>query len=99
MTRAPTQEERWDHDRDLRKHDGPERRCALPVRLFDRVPANLSPAQRERTERDLKRMACMMVHWFADRAFTCPDSLQGTIETYKGIVVANAHNAASREVS
>lgn len=62
--------------------------------LYDRVPQNLTSEQRERTERDLSRMACMMVDWFADRAFTCPDSLPGTIETYKGLVLQNAHNEA-----
>ena len=61
--------------------------------LYDRIPQNLSMAQAWRTQRELDRMACMMVHWFADRAFTCPDSLSGTIETYKGLIVANAHNA------
>jgi hypothetical protein len=61
--------------------------------LYDRIPKGLTPAQRERTERELNQMACMMVHWFADRAFTCPDSLTGTVETYKGLVLANAHNA------
>jgi hypothetical protein len=61
--------------------------------LFDRIPAGLTDAQRERTESELRRMACTMVDWFADRAFTCPDSLAGTIETYKGIVVAGAHNS------
>lgn len=60
--------------------------------LYDRIPTGCTPTQRERTERELDRMACMMVHWFADRAFTRPDSLHGTIETYKGLVVANAHN-------
>ena len=62
--------------------------------LYDRIPENVTPAQRVRTERELSRMACMMVDWFADRAFTCPDSLAGTIETYKGLIVQNAHNAA-----
>jgi hypothetical protein len=63
------------------------------MELFNRIPQNLTLAQRKRTEFELKRMACMMVDWFADRAFTCPDSLHGTIETYKGLVIANAHNA------
>jgi hypothetical protein len=61
--------------------------------LFDRIPQNISPAQRERQEFELSRMACMMVDWFADRAFACPDSLSGTIETYKGLIVVSAHNA------
>ena len=65
----------------------------MTMQLYDRIPENLTPAQRERTERQLGRMACMMVDWFADRAFTCPDSLRGTIETYKGLVVQNAHEA------
>lgn len=65
--------------------------------LFDHIPANLTPAQRSRTETELRRMACMMVDWFADRAFTCPDSLQGTVETYKGLIIANAHNAVVDE--
>ncbi|MCS3692051.1 hypothetical protein ABIF07_001033 [Bradyrhizobium elkanii] len=63
------------------------------MQLYDRIPQNITPEQRERTERQLDRMACMMVDWFADRAFTCPDSLHGTIETYKGLMVANARNA------
>ena len=60
--------------------------------LYDRIPGNVTEQQRARTELELGRMACMMVDFFADRAFTCPDSLEGTIETYKGLVVANAHN-------
>lgn len=59
--------------------------------LYDRIPANLTESQRGRMERGLSQMACMMVHWFADRAFTCPESLDGTIETYKGLVLAHAH--------
>lgn len=66
----------------------------MATQLFDRIPKGLTTEQRVRTERELKRMACMMVDWFADRAFTCPDSLEGTVETYKGLVVVNAHNAA-----
>lgn len=62
--------------------------------LYDRIPAGLSPTQRDRMEHGLDRMACMMVHWFADRAFTCPDSLRGTIETYKGLVLQHAHEGA-----
>jgi hypothetical protein len=62
--------------------------------LYDRIPANLTETQRQRMEFQLSRMACMMVDWFADRALTCPDSLPGTIETYKGIVLQNAHNGA-----
>lgn len=65
--------------------------------LYNRIPQNISPVQRQRTESELSRMACMMVDWFADRAFTCPDSLHGTIETYKGLIVANAHNAVNAE--
>lgn len=61
--------------------------------LFDRIPQNITLAQHERTERQLKRMACMMVDWFADRAFTCPEILDETIETYKRLMVINAHNA------
>jgi hypothetical protein len=61
--------------------------------LFDRIPQNITAAQRADQEFKLSRMACMMVDWFADRAFTCPDSLKGTIETYKGLIVINAHNA------
>ncbi len=60
--------------------------------LYDRIPKNVTEAQRVRTERQLNRMVCMMVDWFADRAFTCPDSLAETIETYKGLIVINAHN-------
>lgn len=63
--------------------------------LYDRIPANITPAQRADQEAKLSRMACMMVDFFADRAFTCPDSLRGTIETYKGLIVANAHNAVA----
>jgi hypothetical protein len=70
----------------------------MATALYDRIPQSISPAQRERTERELSRMACMMVDWFADRAFTCPDSLQGTIETYKGIIVSGAHNAVDGEI-
>lgn len=62
------------------------------MKLYDRIPEGLTPTQRERMEKGLSRMACMMVHWLADRAFTCPASLEGTIETYKGLVLANAHN-------
>lgn len=62
--------------------------------LYDRIPVNVTPTQRTRAERRLDRMACMMVHWFADRAFTCPHSLVGTIETYKGLVVQSAHEGA-----
>lgn len=61
--------------------------------LYDRIPQNLTMAQRWRTQRELDRMACMMVDWFADRAFTCPESLPGTIETYKGLIVGNANAA------
>jgi len=61
--------------------------------LYDRIPAGLTKAQRDRTIRELDRMACMMVDWFEDRARTCPESLVGTIETYKGLVIAGAHNA------
>lgn len=64
------------------------------MKLYDRIPENITAEQRERMERELSRMACMMVHWLADRAFTCPASLDGTVETYKGLVIANAHNAA-----
>lgn len=64
------------------------------MNLYDRIPKTLTLEQRSRTVRELDRMACMMVHWLADRAFTCPDSLNGTIETYKGLIVANAHAAA-----
>lgn len=60
--------------------------------LYDRIPANVSPAQRAHCESELDHMACMMVHWFADRAFTCPESLQGTIDTYKNLIVARAHS-------
>lgn len=63
------------------------------MNLYDRIPTNINPAQRADQERRLNRMACMMVDFFADRAFTCPESLGGTIETYKGLIVANAHNA------
>lgn len=62
--------------------------------LYDRIPAGLTDAQRDRTRRELSQMSCMMVHWFADRAFTCPDSLEGTIETYKGLVIQNARSPA-----
>lgn len=61
--------------------------------LYDRIPETLTMEQRWRTQRELDRMACMMVDWFADRAFTCPESLPGTIETYKGLIVANAYAA------
>ena len=62
--------------------------------LYDRIPSNLTPGQHARAVAKLDRMACMMVHWFADRAFTCPDSLTGTIETYKRLTLLDAHNAA-----
>lgn len=55
--------------------------------LYDRIPPSLSKTQRARMERHLSRMACMMVDWFAERATTCPESLEGTIETYKGLVL------------
>jgi hypothetical protein len=63
------------------------------MNLYDRIPTNITPAQRARQEFELSRMACMMVDWFADRAFTCPDSLPGTIETYKGLIVVTAYQA------
>ena len=67
---------------------------ALPVAsLYNSIPGGLTEDQRERMVFGLSRMACMMVHWFADRAFTCPASLAGTIETYKTLVTLNAHNA------
>ncbi len=59
--------------------------------LYDRIPEGLTPTQRKRMEDGLSDMACKMVNWFADRAFTCPDSLEDTIETYKGLVLAHAH--------
>lgn len=62
--------------------------------LYDRIPAGLTPTQHAKMVADLDRMVCMMVDWFADRAFTCPASLEGTIETYKGLVVQHAHEAA-----
>lgn len=62
--------------------------------LHDRIPAGLTDTQRDRMARGLDRMVCMMVHWFADRAFTCPHSLAGTIETYKSLVLLDAHNGA-----
>lgn len=62
------------------------------MKLYDRIPEGSTPTQRERTERRLDRMACHMVHWFADIAFACPGSLPGTIDTYKGLIVADAHN-------
>lgn len=62
--------------------------------LYDRIPDGLSPTQRQRMECGLSDMACKMVHWFADRALTCPDSLSGTIETYKGLVLQHAHEGA-----
>jgi hypothetical protein len=68
------------------------------MQLYNRIPQNISPAQRSRTERKLDQMACMMVDWFADRAFTRPDILHSTIETYKGLMVADAHQAVE-EVS
>lgn len=58
--------------------------------LYDRIPEGLSPTQRNLVT-GLDRIMCTMVHWFADRAFTCPDSLEGTIETYKGLVLCHAH--------
>lgn len=61
--------------------------------LYDRIPDGLSAAQQARTVRELDRIMCMMVHWFEDRARTCPDSLEGTIETYKGLVLAHCHEA------
>lgn len=64
------------------------------AKLYDRIPAGLTSTQRERMVQGLDRMACQMVHWFADRAFTCPGSLEGTIETYKGLVLATAHEGA-----
>lgn len=60
------------------------------MNLYDRIPPNITAAQRVAQEFKLSRMACMMVDWFADRAFTCPDSLYGTVETYKGLVVIHA---------
>lgn len=61
--------------------------------IYSRIPKDLTPAQRAAMECGLSRMACTMVHWFADRAFTCPASLDGTIETYRGLVLQNAHQA------
>lgn len=58
---------------------------------FERIPSGLTETQRERMEQQLMQMSCMMVHWFADRAFKCPDSLDGTIETYRRLVVSHAH--------
>jgi hypothetical protein len=63
------------------------------MKLDDRIPENVSISQRWHAQRELDRTACMMVDWFADRAFTCPDSLPETIETYKGLIVANVHAA------
>ena len=56
-------------------------------------PGGLTEAQQARTENDLRRMACMNVDWFSDRAFTCPESLEGTVETYKRLAVLDCHNA------
>lgn len=68
--------------------------AGAPSRLYDCIPEGLTPTQRERCEHRLDRMACMNVQWFADRAFTCPDSLPGTIEGYKSLVVLTAHEGA-----
>lgn len=65
----------------------------LLTNIFSGIPEGLTSAQRSRVERELRRMACSMVHWFADRAFTCPDSLNGTIETYREFVLRTAHHA------
>lgn len=61
------------------------------IRLYDRIPIGLTEDQRTRMERQLSRMACIMVDWFADRAFTCPGSLDGTIQAYFGLVLQDAH--------
>lgn len=61
------------------------------IPLYDRIPSNLSPTQRERMERGLSRMSCMMIGWFSDRAFHCPESLEETISTYAGLVLNHAH--------
>jgi hypothetical protein len=73
--------------------NGKQGKNDMQVKLYDSIPTNLCSEQRERTEFELSRMACMMVDWFADRAFTCPDSLHDTIETYKNLIVATAHDA------
>lgn len=62
------------------------------MQLYDRIPEGLTPTQRARMEQGLSQMACRMVDWFADRAFTCPDSLIDTIETYRGLVLLNSHS-------
>ncbi len=64
------------------------------MKLFDQIPEGLTPAQQERAEKKLSRTMCMNVDWFADRAFTCPGSLQGTIDTYARLSLLDAHNAA-----
>ena len=63
------------------------------MQLYDHIPEGLTPAQRERAEKKLSRTMCMNVDWFADRAFTCPDSLEGTVDTYARIAMLDCHNA------
>ena len=65
--------------------------------IYSGIPKGLTPAQRARMEFELSRVACTMVHWFADRAFTCPDSLEGTVKTYRNLVLLNAHQAVPED--
>lgn len=66
----------------------------MATHLYDFIPVGLTQDQAERTKGHLDRMVCANIDWFADRAFTCPHSLPGTIATYANLIVQNAHNAA-----
>jgi hypothetical protein len=84
MSYAPTQEQRFDHARDLRKHDGPRPHDRIPLRLTPTISEAMQICILVKGEKNFEAAAALIEQYAQTTAEGA--RLQATIDTSERIL-------------